>query len=328
LFFAPQRKYQINAYLLMPQSVLTENQSALNQVTLVVCALIVLLFSLLFMLMSRSLTHPLTDMVNAMRRIQAGEKNLRMQNTHRDEFGQLGEAFNGMLDQIDLQTRREMRSQQTINEARYKALQAQINPHFLYNTLDTMSGIASVRHAEMVAVLCRALSNMFRYSLDMRDPFAPIAEELAHLKNYMLIIGVRTQGGIELDVDIPQALLDCRLPRLTLQPLVENAIQHGLKNKRGDKRVWVRARREAGALLISVEDNGVGMDTERINRMLDTDDEDALNKAGSIGLSNIHARLRLLLGSGSGLRVADAPNGGGIVTLRLEDAREAVAEDD
>ena len=318
LFHAGQRKYQMNAYLLMPQSMLMENQSALNQVTIVVCGLIVALFSLLFLLLSRGLTHPLTYMVRTMNRIQAGETKLRMENMRQDEFGQLGQAFNGMLEQIDLQTRREMQSQQIINDARYKALQAQIHPHFLYNTLDTMVGIASVRRADMVAALCRALSRMFRYSLDMSDTFASIADELGHLKNFMLIMDARTQGSIGLDVQIPEEIMKQKLPRLTLQPLVENAIQHGLRNKRGEKRVTIRAEQAADALLISVEDNGVGMDTARINRLLRSDDTDALHRAGSIGLSNIHARLRLLFGSGSGLTVADVPGGGSVVTLRLE----------
>ena len=318
LFYAGQHKYLMNAYLLTPQSVLMENQSALNRVTIVVCGLIVALFSLLFMLVSRSLTHPLTRMVDTMNRIQAGEKKLRMAHTQRDELGQLSQAFNGMLEQIDLQSQREMQSQLMINDAKYKALQTQINPHFLYNTLDTMAGIASVQHADMAAALCRALSSMFRYSLDMSDTFASIADELRHLKNYMLIMDVRTQGSITLDVRIPQEIMDLKMPRLTLQPLVENAIQHGLKNKHGDKRVTIHAEQTDGALLVSVQDNGVGMDTERINQLLRSDDADALNKAGSIGLSNIHARLRLLFGTGSGLTVAEAPGGGSIVTLRLE----------
>lgn len=323
LFSAAQRKYQMNAYLVMPQSALMENQRALNRVTLIVCLLIVLLFSLLFLLVSRGLTHSLTYMVRTMNRIKAGQKGIRMEKLQGDEFGQLGHAFNDMLDQIDIQTQREMQSQLVLNDARYKALQAQINPHFLYNTLDTMGGIASAAKTDMVAVLCRALSGMFRYSLDMTDTYATIGDELVHLKNYMLIMNVRMQGAIELDVRIPDELMDYKLPRLTLQPLVENAIQHGLKNKRGDKHILVSAERVGEWLLVSVMDDGVGMDTAEINHRLQADDSDALQRAGSIGLSNIHARLRLLLGAQSGLSVADAPEGGSVVTLTMKVDEEA-----
>jgi sensor histidine kinase YesM len=325
LFHAPQRKYQMNAYLAMPQSALMENQAALNQVTILVCGSIVVLFSLLFMLVSRGLTNPLTYMVKTMNRIKGGQKELRMERLRSDEFGQLGMTFNGMLDQIDVQTQREVQSQLLINDAKYKALQAQINPHFLYNTLDTVSGIATVQHADMVAVLCRALSNMFRYSLHMSDTFATIEDELAHLKNYMLIIGVRLQGAIALDVEIPHQLMRLSLPRLTLQPLVENAVQHGLRNKRGDKRIWVRAETDGDTLLVTVADNGVGMDVAKTNEWLQSDDMDALTKDGSIGLSNIHARLRLLWGMDSGLSVGDAVGGGSVVTLRMRLPKEVDA---
>lgn len=327
LFHATQRKYQMNAYLVMPQSALMENQAALNRVTVLVCVSIVMLFTLLFMLVSRELTNPLTNMVKTMNRIKGGQKELRIQNLRGDEFGQLGEAFNGMLDQIELQTQKEVQSQLIVNDAKYKALQAQINPHFLYNTLDTMGGIATVQHVEMVAVLCRALSNMFRYSLNMSDTFASIEDELAHLKNYMLIIDVRMQGAIELEVQIPQELMGKSLPRLTLQPLVENAVQHGLKNKRGEKRIVIRAETEGNTLVMTVEDNGLGMDVEKINRLLRSDDLDALQKAGSIGLSNIHARLRLLWGADSGLTVGIHPGGGSIVTLRMKLDREVAGHE-
>lgn len=322
LFHADQRKYRMNAYLLMPQSELMENQSALNRVTLLACALIVSLFTLLFLLLSRSLTGPLRSMVSTMNRIQSGESGLRMEGVRRDEFGQLGLSFNRMLDQIELQNQREVKSRLLVNEAKYKALQAQINPHFLYNTLDTMGGIASVSNADMVAVMCRALSNIFRYSLDMSDSFATLADELKHLKNYMLIVDVRTQGSIELFIDVPQELMRERLPRVTLQPLVENAVRHGLTNKRGEKRVSVKAERRADQLVITVSDSGTGMDVQKINQMLKSDDADALAKADSIGLSNIHARLRLLFGADSGLSVSPAPEGGSVVTLVLKGARK------
>mgnify|MGYP001248607651 CR=1 FL=1 len=317
LFQAGQHKYLLNAYLLMPQSVLMANQSALNRVTLLVYALVALLFTLLYLLLSRSLTHPLTETVRAMQEIKAGHRERRLANLKSDEFGMLGASFNEMLDQLELYTKREVASRLMLNDAKYKALQAQINPHFLYNTLDTMGAVARFEHVELVASLCRALSSMFRYSLDMSDAYATLEDELGHLKNYTEIIGVRMQNSIEFDIEVPETLLKERLPRLSLQPLVENAVQHGLKNKRGEKRVRIRAAKEDGRLVVRVEDNGVGMDVEKINRMLESDDADALSRADSIGLANIHARLRLLLGPDSGLTVAAAEGGGSVVSLIL-----------
>jgi len=317
LFVEPQRKYEFTAYSLFPTSVLELNQNALLLNSVMVVGFIIILFLLLFLLVSRSLTKPLTYVVSTMQRIKQGETSLRLKPMKQDEIGLLGQEFNEMLDETERLLTQEYAAQLLLNYAKYKALQAQVNPHFLYNTLDTMSGIANTQGCTTVGSLCHALSHVFRYSIDMKSPYATLAEEITHINNYMYIIDVRMNGSILLDIHVDSDLLNYRVPRLSVQPLVENAINHGLRNKRGEKRVNVGASIVGDNIEVWVEDNGVGMDADIINQRLETSVEETLTKSDTIGLDNINARAKLLFGSEYGVTVSSELNAGSRVSLRI-----------
>ncbi len=161
------------------------------------------------------------------------------------------------------------------------------------------------------------MANIFRYSIDMQDPLSTIGNEIVHLKNYMYVVNVRTQNGIELEIDIDQDLLGEKIPRLSLQPLVENAISHGLMEKRGSKRIAIDGAAQNGDLILSIFDNGVGMDAETINRQLREENAEAFGRSKSIGLANINARIKLLFGEAYGVSVQSQPHEGSTVTLRV-----------
>ena len=317
LFFAQERKYNLTAYALYPESLLELNQQALFTNTLIVVCAIFILFFFLFLLISQSLTRPLTYVVSTMKRIKLGETSLRMKPLQDNEIGILGREFNDMLDKTQLLIKQEYASQLLLKDAKYKALQAQVNPHFLYNTLDTMNAIAKSQSCGIVATLCHALSNVFRYNLEVETPYATIQQEIVHLKNFMYIMNVRMNHSIEMEIHIDNELLDYAIPRLSIQPLVENSIQHGLKNKRGRKRIAVGAFEENNMLTLWVEDNGIGMDADKINAQMEHSLEKALSKNVSIGIDNINARVRLLFGDNYGVHVDSKKNEGSRVTLQL-----------
>lgn len=317
LFTAPQRKYNFAAYTLMPQALLQMNQAALLNNTLLVAGIIVVLLTVLFLIVSRSLTGPLTYVLQTMQRIKQGHTALRLKPMKQDEIGILGREFNDMLDETERLLKQDYESRLLLNDAKYKALQAQVNPHFLYNTLDTMGSIAGAQQCSTVSTLCHALSNIFRYSLNMQTPYSTLENEILHIKNYMYIMNVRTNHSIRMSINIDSALLECQMPRLSIQPLVENSIQHGLKNKRGSKDITIGARRSGQVLEVWVEDNGVGMDAAALNRRLAHSVADALQKNDSIGIDNINARAKLLYGPDYGVTVASEPGAGSRVTLRL-----------
>ena len=322
LYFTPVRKYGLTLYSLIPSSALNANQSMLLSSTLFAFALVLLLFVVLFFFISRGLTRPLEQMVSTMNRIKQGETELRLPQMHQDELGKLGSTFNDMLDRIEVLIAREYQTAIQLNDTKYKALQTQVNPHFLYNTLDTMSAIAMIHDCQIVSTLCHALSDLFRYSLRMDEPLAPISEELKHLKNYMFVINVRMNDSIHMTIDIPADMLKTRVPRLSLQPLVENAISHGLRNKRGEKQIHISARRTEMEILLSITDNGVGMSEEMLEKVRTMDPEKALSTGTSIGLLNIAARLKLLFGREYGLEVESGEQEGTTVILHIPSEQE------
>ena len=317
LYSEPIRKYALKVYSMIPNTALNANQTLLVQSMLLVFFLVLALAALLFVAFSTRLTRPLTEMIGTMNRIKEGETQLRLKPMRQAEFEKLGSAFNDMLDQIEALIARDYQTARQLDAAKYAALQMQVNPHFLYNTLDTMGAIAAAKDCPTVSVLCRVLSDLFRYSLDMEAPLASLSDELRHLKNYMYVINVRTQGTIGLEADIPGELLAARLPRLSLQPLVENAIQHGLRDKRGDKHIRIDARAADGDMIIRIEDNGVGMPEALIRKVEQYDPDAGLGKGDSIGLMNINARVKLLFGGDYGLHIQSALGEGTCVTLRV-----------
>jgi sensor histidine kinase YesM len=298
-----QMKYRLTAWSLVPQELLEESQNVLTRNMLVIALLVVLVAVVSAFLITRSLTTPLTGIVQSLGRIKDGQTDLRLTDLRSDEIGVLGRSINEMLDRIQELIAWEYHAELQLKQAEYKALQAQVNPHFLYNTLDTMGSIATAQNAPTVATLCRAMSNLFRYSLDMKDPLSALGNEIVHLKNYLYVMNVRTGNSLDVDIAIDRDLLDERVPRLCLQPLVENSINHGLKNKRGAKKIRISAQADGETLTLTVHDNGVGMDADEINRQLTADPTRVTEKNGSIGLVNIHARIVLLFGAAFGIRI-------------------------
>ena len=305
----PQQKYALTAFTLVPQELLEESQNLLLRNLLLTALLVVLVAIASVTLVSRSLTIPLTIMMARLGQIQDGQTGLRLEVGRRDEIGVLGQSINEMLDKIQDLIAAEYDVELQLKHAEYKALQAQVNPHFLYNTLDTMAGIAMSESVPLVASLCRAMSQLFRYSLDMKDPLATLGDELAHLKNYLHVMNVRTGNSLSVDIAVDPVLLEVRVPRLSLQPLVENSINHGLKNKRGKKHIRIGAEELGESVRISVEDNGVGMNAAKINLQLEETPLGVTEKNASIGIGNIHARILLFFGKEHGVWIESTPEG-------------------
>ena len=241
LFSVYQEDYNLGAFSIMPKELLAKNEKVLNQNLLLITMIMLAVTSISFYFVSKSLSRPLEDMTKTVKRIQAGETHLRMENLKEDEAGELGKSFNNMLDQIEGLIAREYENKLLLNHAQYQALQAQINPHFLYNTLDTMGSIAEIDGCDQVSALCQSLAELFRYSLNMKKPFSTVSQEMVHLKNYIYIMNIRMQNQIRYTFDINDTILNDELPRISIQPLVENAINHGLKNYKGEKKIYICA---------------------------------------------------------------------------------------
>lgn len=317
VFFVEQRKYDLIAYSIVPESVFSnEKKILMNYITLAGLAM-VLLSIISTVIITNYLTKPLEKLVTVMKRIKSGERDLLATVESNDEIGELSENFNSMLLQIERLIENEYGAKILKNQAEYKALQAQINPHFLHNTLDTMSGIARMKNCPEVSELCIALSHIFRYSIGMKDSLSSVQKEIAHLTNYLFVMNVRMQNSLNVKIDICEEHRSILIPRLSLQPIVENAINHGLKNKRGEKLIHLYTLEDEKDVIIIVEDNGVGMSQDEINQLLSEGENNVLEKETSIGLVNIHTRLRILFGDKYGISIESIIGQGSRILVRV-----------
>ena len=166
-------------------------------------------------------------------------------------------------------------------------------------------------------MLSQSLSNIFRYSLNMKDQMSTVAQEINHLKNYCYVMSVRMQDNIEYIYDIDENLLKEKIPRISIQPLVENALNHGLRNKRGEKKVQIQIKRREENVVISVRDNGMGMDAAKINENLQKNEMIQTEKGNSVGLYNINARIKILYGDQYGIHVESVQGEGSSVFIVL-----------
>ncbi|RKM58483.1 HAMP domain-containing protein [Butyrivibrio sp. X503] len=313
-------KYNLHIVMLTPQSLMLHTQSALAR-TLIIIAVVILLVTLLVgTKISGYIYRPVEELSNTIIQIKEGDTDLRVGRTTgwSEELKVMGEEFNEMLDRIQKMVEEEYEAKVLMERTQYKVLQAQINPHFLYNTLDTMSGIAASQDCTLVSGLCQSLSAIFRYSLDISDTQSTLQQEMAHVRNYLYVMDVRNGNSVKYTYHIESDTLRDNIPRITLQPIVENALQHGLrKSRRKDKELIISARHEDGKLLITIEDNGAGMDADAMNKQLEEANIGRIEMGRSIGIMNVNARVKSVYGRSYGIRYESDPETGTKATIAL-----------
>ena len=218
--------------------------------------LLVILFSIQ---LSESVTRPLSKLSSLMEKVEEGDFSVRFNAAYQDEIGVLGHSFNHMLERMDSLIRELYEEKQIRLEAQLKSLQEQIKPHFLYNTLDTISWMARSQGAMDVVKLVDALTSMFRVGLSQGKDYITLREEKSHVSNYLFIQKVRYKDKLQYSMEIPEDFDCCIVPKLILQPLVENAIYHGVKMKRGGGLIRITGDIRDGDLYLHVWDDGAGI---------------------------------------------------------------------
>lgn len=224
-----------------------------------------------------------------------------------EELAELGEGFNQMVERIGNLVEDIRVEQLHLHATELKLLQAQINPHFLYNTLDAIIWLAESGEKEQVIMMVSALSDFFRTTLSKGRDYITVGEEESHIRSYLQIQQFRYQDILEYEIAIPEELHEYQILKLTLQPLVENALYHGLKNKRGKGRILVSGALEEGKLVFLVRDNGLGMTQERLAQVINgmkKETEEVSGDPSGFGLFNVMERIRLNYGEEYGIRIS------------------------
>lgn len=302
-----------------------ENQFQRLLINLILMSIfIILLWGSIIVISSKKMTNQLSGIINALKRIENGDMDVRIERIYDNEIGRIGKHINRMMNQIQKHIYEEYQLKMSLNEAKYYALQAQINPHFLFNTLGTMAGIAQVQDCTLVKNMCEALSDIFRYNImgNIEKQFVLLEEELQHIENYMYIVNIRRGGDIHLEIHVEEKYRKKQIPKLSLQPLVENSVEHGLKNKRGEKSIFITAWQEENNFCLEIADNGLGFEETAISRQVKEE------KHLSIGIKNIEDRIHYLYGQGYGLEIRRDDRTRVILKLPVFDGKRGMTDED
>lgn len=266
---------------------------------------------------SARISDPIRRLEQSVKELEAGAQEVAIKEDGCYEVRRLAHSIASMvstmrhlMDDIILQEKRKRRSE-------LEVLQSQINPHFLYNTLDSVIWMTEAGRYDEAIQMVTSLARLFRIALSRGRSFIPLADELEHARHYMTIQQIRYQDRFTASVRAEEGTEGLYTLKLIVQPLLENAIYHGMAGCEEDGRITVTAKREGGDLVIDVSDNGVGMPPEVVERLLDESQPQTRSSGSGIGVRNVHRRIRLTFGEGYGLEVFSEPDEGTTVRIRL-----------
>lgn len=314
---------EIQSYVYQEALNFKEIQNELNAQGQFAVRLSILLLTVIVILnfiVSRSITSsvakPIQKLCKATERVARGDFTEKAQVESSDEVAILADSFNNMQGKIGslIENIKDEQSQRRVMEL--QLLQEQINPHFLYNTLDTIIWLAEGGQDQDVVSMVTSLSEFFRTTLSQGREFVSIAEEVRHIDSYLKIQQVRYQDILDYDIQVDEEINTFQILKLTLQPLVENALYHGIKNKRGKGRILVQGGRQGEEAVFMVSDDGIGM-SEQAQEELRKAMKGEVSTSSGFGLTNVDERLRLNYGEKYGLQFTSCPGKGSAFTVRI-----------
>ena len=281
--------------------------------------IVLILVIILSYYIPRSITMPITRISRVTNQVAKGNLSVRAAAESGAEARMLSDSLNAMIDKINELLDQVTTEQIRLRKAEFELLQAQINPHFLYNTLDTIVWLAEAGDQKRVVSMVGNLSDFFRTSLNQGKDIISIREELAHVRSYLEIQQVRYQDILRYEITVPEDLYEYKIPKITIQPLVENALYHGIKNKRGQGTITVSGKRNENGFVLYVRDNGIGMTQERLKEVRAGIQKLSYTGKEIYGLYNVNERIRLNFGETYGISIESTYGEGTCVSISLPD---------
>ncbi|SER35276.1 two-component system, sensor histidine kinase YesM [Gracilibacillus ureilyticus] len=284
--------------------------------------------------LSHSISKPIVELMTFMRKAESGDLHVRYKDKRYDEIGLLGRSFNTMLQQVLELMRLTERQERQKRDAEFRSLQANINPHFLYNTLDTIQWMARKHNAIDVAEVVESLAKLFRIGLSKGRDTIMVSEEIEHIESYLKIQKTRYQDKLNYSIEMDPHVHSYYTLKFILQPIIENAIYHGIKERRGPGHIQINVEKEEDLLLITIADNGAGMTQERLDEMREalqeavsrTENTEGSKTKKGYGILNVQARIQLAYGTDYGLEIDSETGQGTQVRLLLPVIREQYLE--
>ncbi|MEX2104311.1 MAG: sensor histidine kinase [Bacilli bacterium] len=306
----------------VPTQVIEQKLSVVKRFNFVLMTVLVISTFILSILLSNLITSPLVRLKKSFKQFQRGNFTVMIESKGEDEFAEIATGFNTMAENVHILIKEKYEIELARRQSELESLQSKINPHFLYNTLSSIKAVIRDENAVLACQMVQHLSDLFRYSLNRGKFIVTLAEELDHVNKYLSLQKLRFGEQFQMTFDIDDDLLTMNILRLTLQPIVENAILHGLEDKTGKRLVQICAQTYENELWIYVEDNGKGMDSrqaDEMNAMLSDNPRIMLDSPTKdrVGIYNVNSRIKLYYGNEYGISIQSAPNEGTIVKIIL-----------
>ena len=283
--------------------------------TLFIAIAVTILFSIIIgSVISHFLSSPIIELTKIMMKADETWEHIEIKSSRVNEVNSLAKEYNHLIDRIKLLTENIAKKESLRREFEIKALQSQINPHFLYNTLDTILWLAELNQSKEVVKVTSALGKMLRISLRLGKDFIPLEVELEHTISYLNIQKVRYEELLQYSITGDNSLLDMYVPKLIIQPIVENAIYHGIRGKKARGHIDINYRLENEFLIIDIIDDGIGFDVEKKDAKVF---DEQRNISGGIGMNNVLSRIKILCGEKYGFEIDAKVGKGTKISLKL-----------
>jgi len=279
---------------------------------------IVMGFTAVLVYISYAITKPVKKLAAQMNKVKYGQFNVRAQAKSDDEVGVLAHSFNHMVVGIERLMERVKREEKEKKEAHFKALQAQINPHFLLNTLNAIKWTAYMEKVPHIASMVETLGKLFEFVVNKRSEHVAVEEEIEYLKSYATLMNIRYNRELDVQFHVDPEILKFKMLKFILQPIVENAIIHGFSGRAENKRIEIRGYPSGEDVVFEIRDNGIGMSAQKIGSILAENQETTgKDRITGIGISNVNERIKMNYGANYGVRISSAEREGTTVTVRI-----------
>lgn len=327
LYSAPFLDEQFTIFSAVPMDLVFQSNN-LIAIIAIAMAFISLLSCLLFSwLLARNFSISLSKIVSVMGEAEQGNLKARTDVVRNDELGDLANGLNTMIENLDELFEENLQKQDNLRLAEIKQLQAQINPHFLYNTLDSIKYLAKLKMTDEIDSVISRLGILLKSSINSKGGVETVKETMFIIKSYLELQQICYPGKFDFSMDIDPEIDSFVLPKLIIQPIVENAIIHGMGNKLGKCTLLIRGKVYAGSVILEIIDDGIGMDEELVASILSPTSARKETEGMSIGLKNIHRRIQLFFGNEYGLEIESSESIGTTVRIRLPlDRQEGKAD--
>lgn len=309
---------------IIPFSYLNSEPDKIGSYTFVLGIVCFIMALLLSFFISKSISNPLNNLIVSMNEAEKGDLTSGCNDPARDEIGEVSGHFNNMLYEVKTLLENVKSEEKQKRAAELKALQAQINPHFLSNTLNTVKWLAHIRNAENIENLITSLIDLLHISVGKGDDLITVQEEVKYLESYISIQNYKYCDKFKVRFDIQENTQDCRLLKFLLQPLVENSIIHGIEPLEGQGLITVKSCIYNGNLVITVTDNGVGISEDERKGIFNKDKPSSKSRFSGIGLTNVEERIKLYFGEQYGIHIESIPYLFTTMELTLPEIRERV----